>query len=135
MPHGTRKLLILINNYAIRLYDEVERAKIALSSEHFATIQLSGEDIDVWQPIARTQFEAIIAVETHRIETCLTDTLRRSGLTASEIDAVVRTGGSAQIPRFIDMLGRLFGPDKVVLSDTFSGVTAGLAIRAGMDEG
>jgi hypothetical chaperone protein len=126
---------LLINNYAMRLYDEVERAKIALSSAHFATIQLSGEDIDIWQPIARTQFEAIIAVETHRIETCLEDTLGRSGLTASEIDAVVRTGGSAQIPRFIDMLGRLFGPDKVVLSDTFSGVTAGLAIRAGMDEG
>jgi hypothetical protein len=24
----------------------------------------------VWQPIARTQFEAIIAAETRRIETC-----------------------------------------------------------------
>jgi molecular chaperone DnaK (HSP70) len=56
-------------------------------------------------------------------------------LTSGQIDAVVRTGGSVQIPRFIDMLGRLFGPDKVVLSDTFSGVTAGMAIRAGMDKG
>jgi len=28
------------------------------------------------------------------------------------------------------MMGRIFGPDKVVLSDVFSGVTAGLAIRA-----
>jgi molecular chaperone DnaK (HSP70) len=62
-------------------------------------------------------------------------TLECSGLTAGEIDAVVRTGGSAQIPRFIELLGRLFEPDKVVLSDTFSGVTAGLAIRAGVDEG
>jgi hypothetical chaperone protein len=123
-------LLILINNYAIRLYDEVERAKIALSSAHFATIQLSGEDIDVWQPIARTQFEAIIAAETHRIEACLLDTLERSGLVAGEIDAVVRTGGSAQIPRFVELLGRVFGPDKVVLTEIFSGVTAGLAIRA-----
>ncbi len=131
MPRGTKKLLILLNNYAIRLYDEVERAKIALSSEHFATIQLSGEDIDVWQPIARTQFKAIIAAETHRIETCLMNTLGRSGLTANEIDAVVRTGGSAQIPRFVELLGRIFGPDKVTLTDIFSGVTAGLAIRAG----
>lgn len=134
MPHGISKLLILINNYAIRLYDEVEWAKIALSSEHFATIQLTGEDIDVWQPIARTQFEAIIAAETHRIETCLLDTLERSGLEAREIDAVVRTGGSAQIPRFVELLGRVFGPDKVVLTEIFSGVTAGLAIRAGMNE-
>jgi len=55
----------------------------------------------------------------------------RSG--PEQIDAVVRTGGSAQIPRFVEMLGGIFGPERVVLSDVFSGVTAGLAIRAGMD--
>jgi molecular chaperone DnaK (HSP70) len=59
------------------------------------------------------------------------DTLERSGLTPNEIDAVVRTGGSAQIPRFVEMLGRIFEPGKVILSDVFGSVTAGLAIRAG----
>ena len=44
-------------------------------------------------------------------------------LSGEEIDAVVRTGGSAQIPRFVGMLGRIFGSDKVVLSDVFSCVT------------
>jgi hypothetical chaperone protein len=125
---------LLINNYAIHLYDEVERAKSALSSAYFDVIQLTGDDIDVWQPITRTQFESLIATEVHRIETCLLDTLEHSGLIPDEIDAVVRTGGSAQIPRFIEMLGRIFGPNKVVLSDVFSGVTAGLAIRAGRGE-
>jgi hypothetical protein len=33
------------------------------------------------------------------------------------------------------MLGRLFAPEKVVLSSAFGGVTAGLAIRAGQDDG
>ena len=46
---------------------------------------------------------------------------------------IVRTGGSAQIPCFIEMMGRFFGPEKVVLSDVFSSVTAGLAIRACKD--
>jgi len=46
----------------------------------------------------------------------------------------VRTGGSSQIPYFIEMLGRLFGPQKVVLSDVFSSVTAGLAIRAHVEQ-
>ena len=86
----------------------------------------------MWQPITRAQFEALITTETRRIEACLLDTLERSGLTTGEIDAVVRTGGSAQIPCFVEMLGRIFGPDKVVLSEIFSGVTAGLAIRAGI---
>jgi len=123
---------LLVNNYATRLFDEVERAKIALSSASFAIVRLTGEDIDVWQPLTRSQFESLIAEETHRIEVCLLDTLERSGLRPGEIDAVVRTGGSAQIPCFIEMLGRIFDPDKVVLSDVFSGVTAGLAIRAGL---
>ncbi len=122
--------MIIVNNYAMRLYDEVERAKIALSSEHFATIALCSENIDVWQGIARSHFEAIIAAETRRIRACLLDTLERSGLAVEDVDAVVRTGGSAQIPRFVDMLGEVFGADKVILSEVFSSMTAGLAIRA-----
>jgi hypothetical chaperone protein len=121
---------LLVNNYAIRLIDEVERAKIALSSDRFATIQLAGEDINLWQPITRSQFEALIADAVKRIEACLLDTMERSGLGVDEIDAVVRTGGSAQIPCFIEMMGRIFDPEKVVLSSVFSGVTSGLAIRA-----
>jgi hypothetical chaperone protein len=124
---------LLVNNYAIRLIDEVERAKVALSDAHFALVQLAGEDIDVWQPLTRVQFEALIADAAKRIEACLLDTLARSGLGAGEIDTVVRTGGSAQIPYFVEMMGRIFGPEKVVLSDVFSGVTSGLAIRAGME--
>jgi hypothetical chaperone protein len=121
---------LLMNNYAMRMVDQVERAKIALSSARFATIQLSGEDIDIWQPVTRSQFETFIADALRRIEACLVDTVERSGLDVGEIDAVVRTGGSAQIPCFVEMLSRIFGQEKVVLSSVFSGVTSGLAIRA-----
>jgi molecular chaperone DnaK (HSP70) len=121
---------LLVDNYAIRLIDEVERAKVALSRAVFALIRLTGDDIDVWQPLTRSQFESLIADATRHIEACLLDTLARSGLEPDQINTVVRTGGSAQIPCFIDMMERIFGPEKVVLSDVFSSVTAGLAIRA-----
>jgi hypothetical chaperone protein len=121
---------LLMNNYAMRMVDQVEQAKIALSSLRFATIQLTGEDIDIWQPLTRSQFETFIADALRRIEVCLVDTVERSGLGIDEIDAVVRTGGSAQIPCFVEMLARIFGRKKVVLSSVFSGVTSGLAIRA-----
>ena len=124
---------LLVNNYAICLIDEVEKAKILLSTEHFGVIELLGEDLAIWQPIARAQFETLIAQETHRIEACLLDTVARSGLDIDEIDALVRTGGSAQIPCVIEMMERIFGPERVVLSDVFNSVTAGLAIRASMD--
>ena len=130
-PEQVRALeSLLVNNYAMRLIDEVERAKVALSTAHWALIRLTGEDVDVWQPVTRSQFEALIAEAAQRVEACLVDTLERSGLQADEIDTVVRTGGSAQIPHFVAMIERIFGPEKVVLSDVFSGVTAGLAIRA-----
>ena len=124
---------LLVNNYAARLFDEVEGAKIALSEAHFALVRLAEEEIDIWQPLTRSQFESLIAAETQRIEACLLETLDRSGLSAGEVDTVIRTGGSAQIPCFIEMLGRVFDPDKVVLSAVFSSVTAGLAVRATMD--
>jgi hypothetical protein len=45
------------------------------------------DDIDVWQAITRSRFEPLITLETRRIETCLLDTLARSGLTADEVHA------------------------------------------------
>ena len=121
---------LLVNNYAIWLFHEVERAKVALSTAPFHVIRLTGDGIDVWEPITRSQFESIIAADRQRIASCLRTTLERSGLAASEIDAVVRTGGSAQIPTFVEMLTQIFGREKIVLADAFSSVTAGLAIRA-----
>jgi molecular chaperone DnaK (HSP70) len=112
------------------MFDEVEASKITLSDQRLALVRLTGEDLHIWQPITRSQFEHLIDGEREHIERCLLDTVTRSGLRVDEIDAVVRTGGSAQIPSFIHMLGRIFGPERVVLSSVFSGVTAGLAIRA-----
>ena len=121
---------LLINNLATRMIDAVESAKIALSSRRFSLIELRDEDIHVWQPVTRSQFEWLIAEAARQIEDCLQDTLARSGLSVADIDTVIRTGGSAQIPLFIDMMSRIFGAEKVVLSDVFSGVTGGLAVRA-----
>ncbi|MBN1640384.1 MAG: Hsp70 family protein [Anaerolineae bacterium] len=130
-PRQLQALLsLLVHNEAARMIDAVEQAKIALSTERFAAIVLQGEDMDIWQPVTRTQFEALIADERAQIDACLLDTLARSGLSADEVDVVVRTGGSAQIPCLADMIAARFGADKVVVSDVFGSVTAGLAIRA-----
>jgi hypothetical chaperone protein len=121
---------LLTNNYAVHMVDEVEGCKIELSDRPFGQIRLEGKDLDLWQPVTRTQFETLIAGHARQIEGCVTDTVQRSGLGYDRIDAVVRTGGSAQIPLFVAMLERLFGPEKVVQADVFNSVTAGLAIRA-----
>ena len=64
------------------------------------------------------------------VEKVLLDTIEKSGLEIRQIDAVVKTGGSSNIPLFTGMLARLFGAEKVKESNAFSSVVAGLAIKA-----
>jgi hypothetical chaperone protein len=121
---------VVVNNYVARIFDEVDRAKIGLSTGLFETIRLVGTDLDIWQPITRSQFESLIAGDVERIGKCVRETLCRSGLAANQIDAVVRTGGSGQVPRVTQLLGQEFGPKKVVDDSVFGSVAAGLAIGA-----
>ena len=66
------------------------------------------------------------------MEKILLETIAKSGLDIGEIDAVVKTGGSSNIPLFTGMLARIFGAEKVKESNAFSSIVAGLAIKAGM---
>jgi hypothetical chaperone protein len=121
---------LIFNFYGFALFETVEGVKRSLSAEPFDAIRFTGQDIDIWQPVTRSQFESIIRGEWRRIRDAVVDVVERSGLLPGQIDAVVRTGGSSSIPVFLDMLGELFGPEKLVTEDLFTGVTAGLGITA-----
>jgi molecular chaperone DnaK (HSP70) len=108
----------------------VEASKIALSSQGATVITLREQGIDLWELYTRSQFEQDIHEQQRRIEQVLFDVVQASGLEPGEIDAVVKTGGSSNIPVFTAMLQRIFGAGRVVESNTFSSVVAGLAIRA-----
>jgi hypothetical chaperone protein len=121
---------LVTTNYGLQMFDQVELAKRLLSDKRGAEIRLDGPDFKVREFVTRTEFERIIHAEIMAVEKELLRTLSDSGLTAGDIDAVVRTGGSAQIPAFYTLLVRHFGADKVQSVDTFSSVTAGLGIHA-----
>jgi hypothetical chaperone protein len=134
-PARLKTLLSLIfNDLAFSFYNQVEAAKIALSSQGATVISLQTPEIDLWELYTRAQFEEDIANYRMQIEQVLLDTLDASGLEAGQIDAVVTTGGSSNIPVFKAMLARVLGPEKIVESNAFSSVTAGLAIRAHQSE-
>jgi len=121
---------LIFNDLAFSFYNQVESAKIALSDQGATVIALKGEDLDIWELYTRTQFEEDIREHRELIEGVLLDTVAESGLEPEQIDAVVKTGGSSNIPVFTKMLALIFGAEKIIESDTFSSVTAGLAIRA-----
>lgn len=121
---------LIFNDLSFSFYNAVEAAKIALSSQGAAVIALQDKDLDVWELYTRYQFEQDIRAHREQIEKVLLDTVIASGLEPEQIDVVVKTGGSSNIPTFSELLSQVFGPEKLVASDVFSSVTAGLAIRA-----
>ena len=121
---------LIYNDLAFTFYNRVEAGKIALSNEGATVISLEDKDIALWELYVRAQFESDIQHYLVDVERVLRDTIAKSGLDVEEIDAVVKTGGSSNIPLFTGMLARIFGTDKVKESNSFSSVVAGLAIKA-----
>ncbi len=121
---------LIFNDLAFSFYNMVEATKITLSSWGVAVASMKEKDLDIWELYTRRQFEKDIREHGEQIEQVLMDTVTASGLELDQIDAVVKTGGSSNIPVFSEMLGRIFGTDKVKASDVFNSVTAGLAIKA-----
>ena len=129
-------LALVSSNYGLKMFDLMEASKKQLSEKRGSEILLEGPGFQVRDFVTRTEFEGIIRPEIRAIEDHLLETLQASGLAAGDIDAVIRTGGSSQIPVFHEMLSRLFGADKVKAIDTFSSVTAGLGVIAhGIEKG
>ena len=130
-PNQIRALRSLISSsYSLKMYDIVESAKRLLSEKTRAEIELEGQGFDVYEPVHRRDFESVIRSEFNTIEDYLDTLLRDAGLKPENIDVVIRTGGSSQIPVFVQMLESRFGADKVRSIDAFSSVTAGLGIIA-----
>lgn len=123
-------LSLVSSNYGLKMFDIVEQAKRRLSEKRGAEILLEGDDFQVRDFVTRTEFERIIGAEIRAIQEHLDEVVAESGLEVGQIDAVIRTGGSSQVPAFHEMLVRKFGADKVQAVDTFSSVTAGLGVIA-----
>jgi hypothetical chaperone protein len=123
---------LIYNDLAFTFYNRVEAGKIALSNEGATIISLEDKDIALWELYTRFQLEADIQHYLADVEKVLLDTIAQSGLDLKEIDAVVKTGGSSNIPLFTGMLETMFGKEKVKQSSSFTSVVAGLAIKAKM---
>ncbi|MCB9134216.1 MAG: Hsp70 family protein [Anaerolineales bacterium] len=130
-PEAIHRLEQLVRaNLGFALFQELEQAKIRLSTEnktriHFA---INGAEIEEW--ITRTQFEGLIREELEMAAEAVDTVLAKSGLSADQIHAVLRTGGSGEIPAFIEMLAARFGPDRLRALNPFETITGGLAIKA-----
>ncbi|MBC7871595.1 MAG: Hsp70 family protein, partial [Chitinophagaceae bacterium] len=130
-PQQIRALRQLVSSsYGIKMFDIVEGSKRELSNSTHTIIKIDGQDFRVREIVTRAEFERVIRSEIRTIETYLDGLIEQAGLKPNHIDVVIRTGGSSQIPAFVNMLEARFGKEKVRSLDVFSSVTSGLGIIA-----
>lgn len=121
---------LVSSSYALKMYDLAEASKRAVSEKFVTPIQFTGPGFAVYDSLTRAEFEQLIRADVRHIAAGLDAVLAEAGLKPDQIDAVIRTGGSSQIPVFIQMLEQRFGAEKVLDIDTFSSVTSGLGLMA-----
>lgn len=130
-PELLDRLLAVIDNRAgHRLIGDVERAKIALSANDQAVVDLDYIETNLSVAIRQKNFESAISDLVARIEQCLRQTVRDAGVPAARINTVFLTGGSSMARPVQALIRRLFPKAAIASGDAFGAVGKGLGLDA-----
>ena len=109
---------------------QVEAAKINLSTESEATLDLSRLGVSKDLLLQRAVFDHAIAILVGRIGETVNKLLRDAGVAADQVDTVFFTGGSSGVPLLRQSVGVLLPQAQRIEGDLFGSIGAGLAIDA-----
>jgi len=130
-PQLVRNLISLIfNDYGFEFFQTLDLTKINLSTQNQNKFVFDRPNLNISQNITKTDFETSIAPDLETSKECINEALNLANLKANNIDKVILTGGSSQVPIFINQIKNIFGEDKIITSDHFTSVASGLALRA-----
>ena len=119
---------LLFEGHAYDFYKAIERAKIDLSETEVVRLTYPAVGLDL--PVRRTAFETMIRPELDQVRDVIYGALSSAGIERAEVDRVLMTGGSAQIPAFRRDLVAIFGAERLEQRDAFTAVVHGLGVRA-----
>lgn len=121
---------LLYGGFAYHFYEEIEQAKIDLSSTDEAVIDFHRPGFDVRLTVTRGEFEALIRADLQVLKETIQLALDDAGATPMDVTRVLRTGGSSSIPAFVRMVEDLFGKNRLQTRPPFTTVVRGLGIYA-----
>jgi hypothetical chaperone protein len=129
-PDGIQRLETLINQkLGFQLLRDLDQLKIKLSKDYYAWLDFNRGDLQLKELILRSRFEELIQQDVERVGRAVDELLKKSGLQNNQIQAVLRTGGSSEIPIFINLLADRFGLEKIKNIDPLTTVVGGLAVK------
>ena len=109
---------------------QVETAKISLSTEFHAMMDLSRIGASKEVLLQRATFDQAIASLVGRIGETLNKLLRDADVASDQVDTVFFTGGSSGVPLLRQSVGELLPKALRIEGDLFGSIGAGLAIDA-----
>lgn len=122
-----------------RLKKQVERVKLALSSDMETSIQIDSllEDFDFHSSISRACFEEMNIDLFGKCITCVEECLQRAQMDKADVYEVVLIGGSTRIPKVQQLLADFFNDEaKLIKSiNPDEAVVCGAAARSGISRG
>ena len=126
-----------------RLRESAERAKIELSNNQQASINLPYITVDadknplfLDEQLSRAEFQRITQDLLDRTKTPFNSVIKDAGVSVNDIDHVVLVGGSTRMPAVVELVKSLTGgkePNKGVNPDEV--VAVGAALQAGVLKG
>jgi molecular chaperone DnaK len=126
-----------------RLREAAEKAKIELSSQNTATINLPYITVDadknplfLDETLSRAEFQRVTSDLLDRTRNPFNQVIKDAGISVGQIDHVVLVGGSTRMPAVTDLVRELTGgkePNKGVNPDEV--VAVGAALQAGVLRG
>jgi hypothetical chaperone protein len=119
---------LLYEGHAYDFYQAIETAKIGLSDSDSVTLLYPPLGLNV--RVLRSAFDSMIRPELDAVQRTITDAMSSAGLTVDQVDRVLVTGGSGQIPAFRSDLEAMFGTERLEQRDAFTAVVHGLGVRA-----
>ena len=108
----------------------VEKAKIALSKDLSieSILDFLSDKPSIY--ITREEFNNSISNDVEKIEKFLSECILQAGVKNEDIDLVILTGGSTEVPRVSEIATKFFPNAEVSASDKLSSVGMGLAYDA-----
>ncbi|PIX67731.1 hypothetical protein COZ41_03400 [Candidatus Shapirobacteria bacterium CG_4_10_14_3_um_filter_35_13] len=130
-PNKVRNLIALIfHDYGFEFFQTLDLSKISLSTNNQTNFLFNRPKLSISENITKSDFETSIAPDLETSQECINEALKLANLKPNQINKVILTGGSSQVPAFIHQLSEIFSTDKLINSNHFTSVASGLAIRA-----
>ena len=125
-----RLMTVLEERLGHALAAAAEQAKIDVAQHGQARIALEMLETGLSARLDATQAAQAIEADVQRIVAAATETARRAGLSAGQVDALYFTGGSTGLQSLVDRIAADFPQAEVMRGDRFASVASGLAVYA-----